>query len=63
MREAAETCSRKPGSSRGSAASTAERQAWVADMADAGVFGERDAARGDWRREADRVLNALKARS
>jgi 3-hydroxyisobutyrate dehydrogenase-like beta-hydroxyacid dehydrogenase len=43
-----------------SAAGTAERQAWVADMADAGVFGTKgtkDFARSaDWRIEADRIL-------
>jgi 3-hydroxyisobutyrate dehydrogenase-like beta-hydroxyacid dehydrogenase len=43
-----------------SAAGTAERQAWVADHADAGLFGERGApgfARSpDWRTEADRIL-------
>lgn len=44
-----------------SAAGTAERQAWVADLADAGVFGTRgdpDFARSpDWRTEADRLLS------
>jgi 3-hydroxyisobutyrate dehydrogenase-like beta-hydroxyacid dehydrogenase len=48
-----------------SAAGTAERQAWVADLADAGVFGPRgskDFARSaDWRVEADRILAALRA--
>ena len=48
-----------------SAASTAERQAWVADLADAGVFGAKDArdfARStDWRLEADRILTKVKA--
>ena len=43
-----------------SAAGSAERQAWVADLADAGVFGSRGAqsfARSaDWRLEADRIL-------
>jgi 3-hydroxyisobutyrate dehydrogenase-like beta-hydroxyacid dehydrogenase len=43
-----------------SAAGTAERQAWVADLADAGVFGikgTKDFARSaDWRQEADRIL-------
>ena len=46
-----------------SAAGTAERQAWVADLADAGVFGIRGApgfARSvDWRTEADRLLAYL----
>jgi 3-hydroxyisobutyrate dehydrogenase-like beta-hydroxyacid dehydrogenase len=47
-----------------SAAGTAERQAHMADLADAGVFGTRGApgfARSaDWRTEADRLLAATK---
>ncbi len=43
-----------------SASGTAERQAWVADLADAGVFGTRGkpgfARSADWRTEADRIL-------
>jgi 3-hydroxyisobutyrate dehydrogenase-like beta-hydroxyacid dehydrogenase len=43
-----------------SAEGTAERQAWMADLADAGVFGERGtagfASSRDWRVEADRIL-------
>ena len=43
-----------------SASGTAERQAWVADLADAGVFGSRGtesfARSADWRVEADRIL-------
>lgn len=43
-----------------SAEGTAERQAWVADLADAGVFGARGTAgfarSRDWRVEADRIL-------
>ena len=43
-----------------SAAGTAERQAWIADLADAGVFGAKgtkDFARSaDWRVQADRIL-------
>ena len=39
---------------------TAERQAWVADLADSGLFGAKgtkDFARSaDWRVEADRIL-------
>ncbi len=46
-----------------SAAGTAERQAHVADLADAGVFGTRGepgfARSTDWRVEADRLLAAL----
>lgn len=45
-----------------SAAGTAQRQAWVADLADNGLFGARGAtgfARSpDWRTEADRILAA-----
>ena len=47
-----------------SAAGTAERQAFVADLADAGVFGVRGepgfARSPDWRREADRILAAAR---
>ncbi|MGV8967725.1 MAG: DUF1932 domain-containing protein [Cellulomonas sp.] len=42
-----------------SATATASRQAWVADLADAGVFGPRVsgfARSPDWRVEADRIL-------
>jgi 3-hydroxyisobutyrate dehydrogenase-like beta-hydroxyacid dehydrogenase len=43
-----------------SAAGTAERQAWMAELADAGVFGTRGSAgfarQADWRVEADRLL-------
>ena len=46
-----------------SAAGTAERQAWMADLADAGLFGPRGspefARSGDWRVEADRLLQHL----
>ena len=65
VREVAETV-REAGLTPWSADGTAERQAWVADLADAGVFGERgrpDFARSaDWRLEADRILaNAANA--
>jgi 3-hydroxyisobutyrate dehydrogenase-like beta-hydroxyacid dehydrogenase len=47
----------------GSAAGTAERQSWVADLADGGIFGQRDspgfARNTDWRVEADRILEHL----
>ena len=47
----------------GSAAGTAERQTWVAELADGGVFGERGspgfARNADWRVEADRILDHL----
>src|SRR6185503_13751945 len=44
-----------------SAAASAERQAWIADLADRGLFGERAeknfARSPDWRIEADRILD------
>ena len=43
-----------------SASATAERQGWVADLGDAGIFGPRGTAAfarsADWRTEADRML-------
>ena len=60
VREVAETV-REAGLEPWSAGGTAERQAWVADLADAGLFGERGskafARSADWRVEADRILN------
>jgi 3-hydroxyisobutyrate dehydrogenase-like beta-hydroxyacid dehydrogenase len=57
--EVAETV-REIGLTPWSARGTAERQAWVADLADNGVFGSKGApgfARSpDWRVEADRIL-------
>ena len=59
VREVAETV-REIGLAPWSSAGTAERQAWVADLADAGVFGARGtpgfARSSDWRSEADRIL-------
>ncbi len=59
VREVAETV-REAGLEPWSAAGTAERQAWVADLADAGLFGTRGepgfARSADWRTEADRIL-------
>ena len=55
MREVAQTV-REAGLEPWSAAGTAERQAWVADLADAGLFGDKAAPRADWRIEADRIL-------
>jgi 3-hydroxyisobutyrate dehydrogenase-like beta-hydroxyacid dehydrogenase len=59
VREVAETV-REIGLTPCSAAGTAERQAWVADLADAGLFGLRSspgfARSPDWRIEADRIL-------
>ncbi|MGY4477221.1 DUF1932 domain-containing protein [Bradyrhizobium sp. USDA 3364] len=59
VREVAETV-REAGLTPWSASGTAERQGWIADLADEGVFGPRgtaDFARSaDWRTEADRIL-------
>jgi hypothetical protein len=63
VREVAETV-RDIGLTPWSAQGTAERQAWVADLADEGLFGPRGAkefARSpDWRTEADRILAKAK---
>jgi 3-hydroxyisobutyrate dehydrogenase-like beta-hydroxyacid dehydrogenase len=59
VREVAETV-RDAGLTPWSADGTAERQAFVADLADAGVFGAKGqpgfARSADWRLEADRIL-------
>ena len=59
VREVAVTV-REAGLTPWSASGTAERQAWVADLADRGVFGTRGepgfARNADWRVEADRIL-------
>jgi 3-hydroxyisobutyrate dehydrogenase-like beta-hydroxyacid dehydrogenase len=64
MREVAVTV-QEAGLQPWSAAGTAERQAWMADLADDGVFGARGTpAFGrspDWRSEADRILNRVKS--
>ena len=64
VREVAQTV-REIGLEPWSAAGTAERQAWVADLADAGLFGARGtkefARSPDWRVEADRILNRNKS--
>lgn len=56
---------REAGLTPWSAEGTTKRQAWMADLADAGVFGERsgpDFARSaDWRVEADRILAVVRA--
>jgi len=63
MREAAVTVD-DAGLRPWSAAGTAERQTWVAELADHGVFGERGQAgfarSSDWRVEADRILDHLR---
>ncbi len=59
VREVAETV-RDAGLEPWSAGGTAQRQAWVADLAEAGLFGSRGskefARSPDWRTEADRIL-------
>ncbi len=63
VREVAETV-REAGLTPWSAQGTAERQAWVADLADEGLFGVRGTAEfarsADWRTEADRILSKIK---
>jgi 3-hydroxyisobutyrate dehydrogenase-like beta-hydroxyacid dehydrogenase len=63
LREAAETV-REAGLTPWSAHGTAERQAWLADLADAGLFGPRGskgfARSADWRTAADRILAKMK---
>jgi 3-hydroxyisobutyrate dehydrogenase-like beta-hydroxyacid dehydrogenase len=47
-----------------SATATADRQTWVADLAEDGIFGERGspgfARSADWRIEADRILDHVR---
>jgi 3-hydroxyisobutyrate dehydrogenase-like beta-hydroxyacid dehydrogenase len=66
VREVAETV-REAGLAPWSSQGTAERQAWVADLADEGLFGERGtkafARAADWRTEADRILADVKSRN
>ena len=63
VREVAETV-REIGLTPWSAAGTAERQGWIADLADDGLFGPRGtpefARSDDWRTEADRILAKVK---
>jgi 3-hydroxyisobutyrate dehydrogenase-like beta-hydroxyacid dehydrogenase len=65
VREVAQTV-REAGLAPWSASGTAERQAWVADLADAGVFGARGAKEfarsADWRSEADRILRHVRSK-
>jgi len=61
MGEAAATV-REAGLEPWSAAGTAERQASMADLADARVFEGSDPVRDGWRGQADRVLDAVKTR-
>ena len=65
VREAAQTV-REAGLEPWSAEGSAERQAWMADLADFGLFGRRGHDRGfarssDWRTEADRILQFARA--
>jgi 3-hydroxyisobutyrate dehydrogenase-like beta-hydroxyacid dehydrogenase len=64
MQEAAKTV-REAGLEPWSTAGSALRHAFVADLADRGVFGERTQAgfarSPDWRIEADRILDQVKA--
>ena len=55
MREAAATV-REIGLEPFSAASTAKRQALIAELAELGAFGDPKAPREDWRLDADRLL-------
>ena len=63
VREVAETV-REAGLTPWSASGTAERQVWMADLADAGLFGAKGttefARSADWRVEADRILANVK---
>jgi 3-hydroxyisobutyrate dehydrogenase-like beta-hydroxyacid dehydrogenase len=65
VREVAETV-RDIGLTPWSAEGTAERQAFIADLADEGLFGTKGsksfARSPDWRTEADRILAAVKAK-
>ncbi|MEY4751831.1 MAG: hypothetical protein RIQ60_4045 [Pseudomonadota bacterium] len=62
VREVAATV-RDAGLAPWSATGTADRQAWMADLADAGLFGSKGtpqfARSADWRTEADRLLTHL----
>jgi 3-hydroxyisobutyrate dehydrogenase-like beta-hydroxyacid dehydrogenase len=64
VREVAETV-RETGLTPWSAQGTAERQAFIADLADTGLFGQRGsrefARSADWRTEADRILKQIKS--
>jgi 3-hydroxyisobutyrate dehydrogenase-like beta-hydroxyacid dehydrogenase len=66
VREVAETV-REIGLTPWSSQGTAERQAWVADLADEGVFGAKGsdafARSPDWRTEADRILATVKPKN
>ena len=67
MREAAVTV-REAGLEPWSAAGSADRQAWAAELADAGIFGKQPSSKphklrgrsADWRVAADRILDHIK---
>jgi hypothetical protein len=65
VREVAETV-REIGLTPWSAQGTAERQAWIADLADEGLFGPKGTAAfarsADWRVEADRILALIESK-
>src|SRR6185437_10839912 len=66
VREVAETV-REIGLEPWSSQGTAERHAWIADLADQGMFGERGAREfarsADWRTEADRILANVRSKN
>jgi 3-hydroxyisobutyrate dehydrogenase-like beta-hydroxyacid dehydrogenase len=66
VREVAETV-REIGLTPWSAQGTAERQAWVADLADKGLFGAKGtdvfARSPDWRVEADRIRAGISSKN
>ena len=66
VREVAETV-REIGLEPWSSQGTAQRQAFIADLADEGLFGERGgrefARSPDWRTEADRILADIKSKN
>jgi 3-hydroxyisobutyrate dehydrogenase-like beta-hydroxyacid dehydrogenase len=66
VREVAETA-REIGLTPWSAQGTAERQAFIADLADEGLFGTKGsegfARSPDWRTEADRILASIKPKT
>ena len=66
VREVAETV-REIGLEPWSSQGTAERQAWMADLTDLGLFGERGlegfARSPDWRCEADRILESIASKN
>jgi 3-hydroxyisobutyrate dehydrogenase-like beta-hydroxyacid dehydrogenase len=65
VREVAETV-REIGLEPWSSQGTAERQAFIADLADQGLFGDRGteefARAADWRTEADRIIGDIAAK-